>query len=98
MAEANTAMSSAPAAAARTRPRRLGTSTGKRVCSVKVRAASSGSSSSASASCGTHFGCTKPVASIIHSPASPSLSMNSALADVGTTAFSFCRPSRAPTS
>ena len=52
----------------------------------------------ASASWGTHFGCTKLVASTIGSPAATSRRMNSAFTSVGTSADSFCSPSRGPTS
>ena len=55
-------------------------------------------SSPASASWGTHFGCTKLVASTTGSPAASRRWMNSALASTGTMPFSFCRPSRGPTS
>src|SRR5690606_15697919 len=56
------------------------------------------SSSAASASCGTHFGCTKLVASTVVSPASASLSRNSNFTSTGTVVRSFCKPSRGPTS
>ena len=59
---------------------------------------SRGSSSSASASWGTHFGWTKLVASMVRSPASASRAMNSAFTSTGSSADSFCRPSRGPTS
>src|SRR5687767_12442691 len=51
-----------------------------------------------SAICGTHFGETKAVASTAGSPASARRSMSSSFTAVGTSAFSFCRPSRGPTS
>src|SRR5262245_2649242 len=54
--------------------------------------------SAASAICGTHFGDTKLVASIDGTPASASASISATLTSVGTTPFSFCRPSRGPTS
>ncbi len=55
-------------------------------------------SCSASASCGTHFGWTKLVVSMVRSPASASRSTNCALTSTGTIAASFCNPSRGPTS
>src|SRR5690606_27685357 len=54
--------------------------------------------SAASASCGIHFGLTKLVASMLCRPVAERRSINSILAAVGTIVFSFCRPSRAPTS
>src|SRR5690242_6580235 len=51
-----------------------------------------------SAICGTHFGETNAVASTAGSPASARRSISSTLSAVGTSAFSFCRPSRGPTS
>ena len=54
--------------------------------------------SAASASWGTHFGCTKLVDSTTGRPAASSRRTNSALVAVGTGAFSFCSPSRGPTS
>src|SRR5688572_21873161 len=51
-----------------------------------------------SAICGTHFGDTKAVASTAGSPALARRSMSSSFTAVGTSAFSFCRPSRGPTS
>ena len=54
--------------------------------------------SAASASCGTHFGLTKLVASMVLRPVSDSKSMNLILSEAAMTLFSFCRPSRGPTS
>src|SRR5688572_14936662 len=54
--------------------------------------------SAASASCDTHFGLTKLVASIVRRPVADSRSISSIFAAVGTIAFSFCSPSRGPTS
>ena len=54
--------------------------------------------SAASAICGTHFGDTNDVASIAGRPASVSMSISATLTSVGTIAFSFCKPSRGPTS
>src|SRR4030095_10469980 len=54
--------------------------------------------SAASAICGTHFGETNAVASIARNPASVSASIKATFSSVGTIAFSFCRPSRGPTS
>ncbi|CAM5274713.1 hypothetical protein SALBM217S_03135 [Streptomyces griseoloalbus] len=94
VALANTATRRAPSASARSRPRSLGTSTGRST----GRSDTAGNRSSASASCGTHFGCTKLVASIVVRPVPASRRTNSAFTAVGTVCFSFCRPSRAPTS
>jgi hypothetical protein len=52
----------------------------------------------ASASCGTHFGLTKLVASIVRSPVADSRSISAILSGVAMTFFSFCSPSRGPTS
>src|SRR4249919_3957965 len=54
--------------------------------------------SAASASCGTHFGLTKLVASMLCRPAADRRSINAILSAVAMIAFSFCRPSRGPTS
>src|SRR5215468_4855867 len=54
--------------------------------------------SAASAICGTHLGETNAVASTAGKPASESWSISAILVSVGTVAFSFCRPSRGPTS
>src|SRR5581483_2487763 len=54
--------------------------------------------SAESAICGTHFGLTKAPASITVSPVVDSRSISPTLASSGTTAFSFCSPSRGPTS
>ena len=54
--------------------------------------------SAASAICGTHFGDTNDVASIAGTPASASVSISATFTSVGTIAFSFCSPSRGPTS
>ncbi len=54
--------------------------------------------SSASAICGTHFGLTKLVTSISRRPASCNIPTSAILAAAGTWFFSFCRPSRGPTS
>src|SRR3546814_11291428 len=54
--------------------------------------------SAASASCGTHFGLTKLVASMQRRPVADRRSISSTLAAVGMMDFSFCRPSRGPTS
>ncbi len=54
--------------------------------------------SAASAICGTHLGETKDVASIDGTPASASASISATFTSVGTTPFSFCSPSRGPTS
>src|SRR6476661_750796 len=52
----------------------------------------------ASASCGTHFGLTKLVASIVRRPVAERRSINAILSAVAMTLFSFCSPSRGPTS
>src|SRR6186713_2614110 len=54
--------------------------------------------SAASAICGTHFGDTKLVTSISRRPACCSRCTSSILTAAGTICFSFCRPSRGPTS
>src|SRR5688500_12560572 len=54
--------------------------------------------SAASASCGTHFGLTKLVASMVRRPVAVSRSISSIFAAAGTSVFSFWRPSRGPTS
>src|SRR6185503_16540881 len=51
-----------------------------------------------SAICGTHLGETKAVASTAGRPASARRSMSSTFTAVGTSARSFCRPSRGPIS
>src|SRR5204863_8719519 len=51
-----------------------------------------------SATCGTHLGETKLIASIAGRPASVRRSIRPTLTSVGTTAFSFCKPSRGATS
>src|SRR5207244_2919310 len=51
-----------------------------------------------SAICGTHFGETKLVTSMSLSPASCSRCTSRILTSDGTSCFSFCRPSRGPTS
>src|SRR5690606_12976309 len=56
------------------------------------------STSAASASCGTHLGLTKLVASMVRRPVADSLSTNATLSAVLIIAFSFCNPSRGPTS
>lgn len=48
--------------------------------------------------CGTHFGDTKAVASTTERPVSLNLLMSSTFVSVAITCFSFCSPSRAPTS
>jgi hypothetical protein len=54
--------------------------------------------SALSAICGTHLGETKAVASIALSPAAARRWISSTLIAVETGFFSFCRPSRGPTS
>ena len=95
VALAKIAMWLTPASRARSRPRSLGTRTGR---GVRPSSGSRATSSAASASCGTHVGWTKLVASTIGSPAAMSRWTNSALISTGTIADSFCRPSRGPTS
>src|SRR5690606_3302654 len=51
-----------------------------------------------SAICGTHLGDTKLVTSISFSPASCRRCTSSIFTAAGTSPFSFCRPSRGPTS
>ena len=83
-------MCSRPSSSARSRPRSLGTSTGR----CRPSSPRSAISSAASASCGTHVGWTKLVASTIGRPAATRRRTNSAFTSTGTIAFSFCRPSR----
>ena len=85
-----------PASSALSRPRSLGTSTGRR--GPRPSSPRSSSTSRASASCGTHVGGTKEVVSIVSRPAAARRRMNSAFTAAGTTDFSFWRPSRGPTS
>src|SRR5882757_8032983 len=54
--------------------------------------------SAESAICGTHFGLTKAPASIVVSPVADNRSISPTLASSDTTVFSFCSPSRGPTS
>src|SRR6478736_9467106 len=54
--------------------------------------------SAASAICGTHLGDTKLAASILRSPQSARRSISATLSAVGIMRFSFCSPSRGPTS
>ena len=54
--------------------------------------------SALSAICGTHLGLTKLVTSISFRPAACRRCTNSILTAEGTGCFSFCRPSRGPTS
>ncbi len=98
VADAKTATWRIPSLTARSRPRSLGTSTGSSRARSPRSAVSPVISSAASASWGTHFGCTKLVASTIGRPACSSRSTNSALTSVGTDVLSFWRPSRGPTS
>jgi hypothetical protein len=48
--------------------------------------------------CGTHFGETKEPASIVVNPVFASLSTSSIFVARGIVCFSFCNPSRGPTS
>src|SRR5471032_2985538 len=48
--------------------------------------------------CGTHFGDTKDAASMLAKPALDKRFTSSILISAGTFSFSFCRPSRGPTS
>jgi hypothetical protein len=54
--------------------------------------------SALSAICGTHFGDTNAVASTTGRPAAESRSISSTLTAVAIETFSFCSPSRGPTS
>ena len=95
LAATKTATSSACAASADSNPCRLGVSTGYRTPGFRRMRAMT---SAASAICGTHFRETKAVASIAGNPAAVSASISATLASVGTSVFSFCSPSRGPTS
>ena len=55
-------------------------------------------SSSICLTCGTHFGDTNEPASIVRSPVCASLFTNSIFVATGIDCFSFCNPSRGPTS
>ncbi len=88
-----------PSSRARSSPRSFGTSTGSSLpASPSSPSISIVISSAASASWGTHFGCTKLVASTTGRPTASRRWMNSAFASTGTMPCSFCRPSRGPTS
>src|SRR6476659_2593141 len=56
------------------------------------------STAALSAICGTHFGLTKLVTSISRRPAACRRWTSSILTAASTVCFSFCRPSRGPTS
>src|SRR3954470_14227520 len=56
------------------------------------------STAALSAICGTHFGLTKLVTSISRTPAGGSRCTSSILTAASTVCFSFCSPSRGPTS
>ena len=96
VAEPKIAIALSPSSCARSRPRSLGTRAGRRRPSPS--APSPASTSSASPICGTHRAGTNDVVSIVPSPAASSRRMNSTLVAAGTIVFSFCRPSRGPTS
>jgi uncharacterized membrane protein (UPF0136 family) len=87
--------SSAPAAAAPSKPFMFGVSTEYSVPGRRVMPAIT---SAPSAICGTHFGETNDAASMLTKPASVSRLISATLTSVGTIAFSFCSPSRGPTS
>src|SRR6185312_1522100 len=95
LAATNTAISSARAASAPSKPFMFGTRTGYATPGLRrMRAITSATSARG----GTHLGDTKDVASTAAKPASDNMSMSRTLPSVATTAFSFCRPSRGPTS
>jgi hypothetical protein len=73
----------------------LGVSTGKFTPGRSGRPAIT---SAWSAICGTHLGLTKAVASIVRWPQAARRRISSSLTAVGTLCFSFCSPSRGPTS
>ena len=89
------ATSSTWAVSAPSSPLRLGVRT---VYRVPGRRAMAASTSLFSASCGTHFGLTKLVTSTTGRPAAASMLARSILTSVLIRPFSFCRPSRGPTS
>ena len=93
VADPKIATDDTPRSSARSSPRSLGTRTG-----IVPRWSTIVSRSSASASWGTHRGDTKLVISTVWSPAASIRRTNSALTSTGTIDFSFCNPSRAPTS
>src|SRR5262245_42806330 len=94
-AAAKIATSLTPAASARSRPARLGTSALYRTPGFRVMPANT---SAASPICGTHFGDTNAETSMRECPAAVNRSTNAIFAAAGTTACSFCSPSRGPTS
>ena len=99
VADPKIAMASRPSSSARSRPRSLGTRAGRRrPVASPPDAARPARTSSASPICGTHFAGTKDVVSIVCRPAASRRRMNSTFVAAGTTVFSFCRPSRGPTS
>ena len=105
VAARTTAISRTPAAAARSRPRRFGTSAEMRNPSRDASPgpgafdrASAPTTSAASAICGTALGETKLVASTLVTPAANRLSMSATLAWVATATGWLCSPSRAATS
>ena len=85
----------APAASAPSKPFMFGVSTEIRLPAGREMRAMT---SAASAICGTHFGDTKDVASSWRTPAASRRSHRSTFTSVETGCFSFCRPSRGPTS
>src|SRR5262245_21922536 len=94
-AAAKIATSRTPAASARSRPAWLGTSALYRTLGARAIPANT---AAASPICGTHFGDTNADTSSREWPAADRRSTNAILAAVGTTACSFCSPSRGPTS
>src|SRR5687768_4872529 len=94
-AAAKIATSVTPAACARSRPARLGTSAVYLVAGARSMRART---SAASAICGTHFGLTNAVTSTTDSPERASRFTNETLSAVEIATFSFCNPSRGPTS
>src|SRR5579884_553533 len=95
LAAVNTAIACTPAAKARSMPFTLGTSTGYE---VPARFAMRVITSLASLNCGMARGLTNEVASTTGKPASASNSIKRIFCSVGMRAFSFCSPSRGPTS
>ena len=95
LAAANTTISSAFAASAPSKPFMFGTST---EYATPARRPMRSITCAPSAICGTHFGDTKLVTSMLGKPAAVRRSTSSTFTAAGIICFSFCSPSRGPTS
>src|SRR5437879_5823258 len=94
-AEPKITTSSAPAASAASKPFMFGVSTEYTTPGLRVMPAIT---SAEVAICGTHLGDTKEAASMLAKPACVRRLTSSILTSTGMVSFSFCRPSRGPTS